>query len=242
MPALQPINHDNVRPYHSWARLAELCGGPVDDLQITPPACVRCNIGLSGTPGPWPLIVINHWINENHLIWSLCAGLAETGLNTAWTRSFNDLHREQWVRIQENVSRTEGAARCLLNIPAPPILLAVFTHQTGPNAPRTNNIIMATPASTRPDGGLLKLLRFVYHGGIDLADHFVVILYEQDLTGFAVPESPRPSGRGWLLEQSFEPQPRRPALPPYREVPDEDHDAPPPPYRESSPPPPGYAP
>ena len=71
-----------------WAQVAELAGGPVEDLQITPQASIRCHVGRQ-LSFPWPETVITEWINENHLIWTLCAALADSGLDREWTQGFD---------------------------------------------------------------------------------------------------------------------------------------------------------
>ncbi|KAJ5812853.1 hypothetical protein N7447_009876 [Penicillium robsamsonii] len=144
---------------HRWNQVAELLGGPVADLQITPQPSVRCYIGqFLGTS--WPLVTVNQWINENHLIWTLCAALATHARDDDWTRTFENNHRAQWDQIQESVEQAQGADRFLLDIPSPPLLLAVFRSTS--RSLRQNHAIMATPASIRSNGGLLDLLRFVY--------------------------------------------------------------------------------
>ena len=177
---------------HRWARVAVLCGGLVEDLQITPQASVQCHIGRENNT-PWAMTVVNEWINENHLIWTLCAALADSGLDQEWTHRFDIHHRGKWRRIQAMVQETQGAERFLLNIRPPPMLLAVFAHYDGPTA--RYHAIVSTPASTRPDGGLLDLLRYVYHGDVSSTDIFDVVLCGADTTRIA-PELPPYSALG----------------------------------------------
>ncbi|KAJ5479608.1 hypothetical protein N7530_005117 [Penicillium desertorum] len=203
-----------------WAQVAELAGGPVEDLQINPQASIQCYVGRQ-LSFSWPQTVITEWINENHLIWTLCVALADSGLDREWTQGFDLYFRSQWVQIQSTVQQTQGVDRFLLDIPAPPMFMAVFAHNTGP-AIRYHSI-MSTHAGTRPGGGLLYLLRHLYHGGFSLTDVFIVVLYDGDVTGGA-PQLP-PSSDSDLADLF----PERYATPP-------------PPYRGTSPAPPDYAP
>ncbi|KAJ5782591.1 hypothetical protein N7457_004365 [Penicillium paradoxum] len=210
-----------------WDELEELYGEPVDDLTITPRACIRCNVGRAQTPYPWPLIVVNEWISENHLLWSLSASLAETGLDEQWTQTFNASFSEYWTQIQDVINRTEpGAARSLLSIPKPPIEVAFFTHTVG----RVNNnfAIVSTPPDTRAGAGLLNLLGYVYHEGIPLDDHFHVALCNGRVAARMFDLlMPSPQDLGWLPGSSG-----------YTEL----ETVPPPPYSEDSPLPPDYSP
>ncbi|KGO38140.1 hypothetical protein PEX1_073250 [Penicillium expansum] len=230
---------------YRWAQVAALCGvsiEDIEDLQITPQASVRCHVGREHSISR-PQIVVSEWINENYLIWTLCAGLTESGLDQDWTSRFNIHYRSQWVHIQKIVQYTQGVQRFLLDIRPPPMLMAVFAHGDGPVS--HSQAIMSTPASTRPSGGLLKLLRKVYHGGMSLTDAFVVVLYEADVTGVA-PESPPYSALG-LPDPHAVPLLNLP--PPYEPIPEsglaglpERYLTPPPPYRGTSPAPPDWDP
>ncbi|KGO74660.1 hypothetical protein PITC_082690 [Penicillium italicum] len=230
---------------YRWAQVAVLCGRSVEDiqdLQITPQTSVRCHVGRKRCTAR-PQVVVSEWINENHLIWTLCAGLAESGLDQDWTHRFNTHYRSKWVHIQKMVQDSQGVERFLLDIRPPPILMAVFTHSHGPVS--KSQAIMSTPASTRSDGGLLELLRQVYHGGMSSTDVFYVVLYEADVTGVA-PESPPYSALGLPDPHSI---PLLNLPPPYEHIPGSDlagiherYATPPPPYRGTSPSPPDWTP
>ncbi|KAJ6139168.1 hypothetical protein N7471_005654 [Penicillium samsonianum] len=228
---------------YRWEQVGVLCGGPVDDLQITPQASIRCHVGRTRCTS-WTWTVVTEWINENHLIWTLCAALADSGLDPEWTHRFDLHYRGQWVQIQSIVQQTQGVERFLLDIRPPPMLLAVFAHHDGATARKF--AIMSTPACTRPGGGLLNLLRHVYHGGVSSTDEFIVVLYEADVTGVA-PESPSYSALG-LPDPHSAPFLNLP--PPYQYTPGSDlvglrpvrYATPPPPYRGISPAPPDWTP
>ncbi|KAJ5356705.1 hypothetical protein N7517_011314 [Penicillium concentricum] len=233
---------------HRWEQVAELYGGPAADLQITPQASVRCYVGqFLGTS--WPLVTVNQWINENHIIWTLCAALAAHSRDDDWTRTFENNHRVQWDRIQATVEKAQGVDRFLLDIPPPPLLLAVFRSTS--RSLRQNHAIMATPASVCSNGGLLDLLRFLYHGGFTSTDVFIVVLYDTEFTGFA-PVSPPYAALGLPdphvdvpvlhLSRPEEDVPTLPSPPPPPPPPPYRGITPPPPYRGPSPAPPGYSP
>ncbi|CAG8037097.1 unnamed protein product, partial [Penicillium nalgiovense] len=191
-----------------------------EDLQITPQASMQCYVGRQLCVS-WPQTVITEWINENYLIWTLCAALADSGFDREWTQGFDLYFRSQWVQIQSTVQQTQGVDRFLLDIPAPPMFMAVFAHNTGSTI--RYHSIMSTHAGNRPGGGLLYLLRHLYHGGVSPTDVFIVVLYDGDVTGGA-PQLPPSSDSD--LAGLF---PERYATPP-------------PPYRGTSPSPPGYSP
>ncbi|KAJ5800209.1 uncharacterized protein N7518_002277 [Penicillium psychrosexuale] len=219
---------------HRWERVAVLCDAPQ--------ASVQCYIGREHSTS-WTMTVVNEWINENHLIWTLCAALADSGLDQEWTHRFDLYYRREWRRIQLMVQVTQGAERLLLNIRPPPMLLAVFAHHNGSTA--RYHAIISTPARTRADGGLLNLLRHVYHGGISSTDVFDVVLCGEGMTGIA-PESPPYSALG--LPDHYIPVLNLP--PPYENTPGSDwselfserYPTPPPPYRGTSPAPPSWTP
>ncbi|KAJ5178324.1 uncharacterized protein N7500_001023 [Penicillium coprophilum] len=223
---------------HQWEQVAELHGGrPVADLRITPQISLRCHVGqFLGTA--WPLVTVDQWINENHLIWTLCAALAAHGQDSYWTRSFEDTHGAQWDQIQASVEQAQGADRFLLAIPPPPLALAVFR-----NSNRTagqNHVITATPAGVPSNGGLLDFLRYVYHGGVTLADVFIVALHGREFTGLAA-ISPPYAPLGLPDPNSDVPVLVLPPahgddtpLPPYRDATPPPRYSPPPPYNDDS--------
>ncbi|CAG8903694.1 unnamed protein product [Penicillium egyptiacum] len=113
-----------------WAQVAELSRGPVEDLQITPQASVLCHVGRQLCTS-WTETVFTEWINESHLIWTLCAALAESGLDREWTQGFDLYFHRQWVQIQSTMQQIQGVDRFLLDIPTPPMMMAVFGHSNG---------------------------------------------------------------------------------------------------------------
>ncbi|KAJ5423505.1 hypothetical protein N7491_008721 [Penicillium cf. griseofulvum] len=185
---------------YKWERVEELYGAPITDLQITPQPPVMCYVSLDYGIS-CPLVVVDEWISENHLIWTLCAALAKDGRDRIWTRRFDHYHRAQWVQIQENVRMMQGVDRFLLDIPPPPMLLAVFRLRASNTSSPHSHAIMATPASPRSRGGLLGLLQLVHHGLYSPADAFTVVLYDSDVTGVA-PQSPPLSLLGLQLPDS----------------------------------------
>ncbi|KAJ5952667.1 uncharacterized protein N7479_011080 [Penicillium vulpinum] len=215
-----------------WGNVAVRYGGPVADLQITPQACVRCNVNrVPNSATSQPVIVVNEWISEDHLLWTLCAGLAATGLDPDWTRSFNAYHRLHWAHIQAMVQRAQGINRFLLDIRSPPIVLAQFIHHDGSRV--HDYPITATSIGDRSRGNLLKLLHYVYHGGFSSTDTFTVALHRSSVTGSPpyaalglpdphaapvpnLPPSDRPSSESGLQELLEDPERLTTPPPPYR--------------------------
>lgn len=218
-------------------RLAMLCGEGPDGRQVRPSPRIGCIIGRAGNQGPWPLILITEWISGNHLIWALCAGLAKTGLDAEWTRTFNNHFRNQWAQIKATVNRTHpGTPRRLLDIPPPPVLQVTLTHTVGPKT--ESFTIWATQVGMRRDRGLVNFLSYVNSTAVARADRFVALLKDEVRTG--IPRSRNLPGPELLLEQPFLPPPlvrRVSQLSTIHRGP-----APPPPYRPSSPAPPDYTP
>ncbi|EKV06043.1 hypothetical protein PDIP_80730 [Penicillium digitatum Pd1] len=82
---------------HRWARVAVLRGRSIEgleDLQITPRASVRSHVSREHSTA-CPRTMVSEWINENHLIWTLCADLAESDADQDWTRGFNTHYSSQ---------------------------------------------------------------------------------------------------------------------------------------------------
>ncbi|CAI7644159.1 unnamed protein product [Penicillium viridicatum] len=150
------------------AKGAPICSGP---LEATP---LHCHIARAG--------IIDELINGNYLIWTLCARLAESGLDQDWTRKFNTEHRSQWVQTQRIVQQTEGADRWKLDIPLPPMMQAVFTYMDKSMAPRYLTIRSA-PAGPRLASGFLELLQYSSNPDRSPTDVFIVTLDEEDVPG-----------------------------------------------------------
>ncbi|KXG47812.1 uncharacterized protein PGRI_016820 [Penicillium griseofulvum] len=231
---------------YKWEQVEELYGAPITDLQITPQRPVMCYVSLDHGISR-PLVVVDEWISENYLIWTLCAAFAKHGSDRIWTRRFDDSHRDQWVQIKEIVRRMHGADRFLLDIPPPPLLLAVFQVRDSQTSSSHSHAIMATPASPRSRGGLLRILRHVYHGNYSPNDVFSVVLYDSDVTGVA-PQSP-PLALLGLQPDSSDITAASDIPPPYELASEPDLsglgerlNSPPPPYRTTSPAPPGWTP
>ncbi|KAJ5978061.1 hypothetical protein N7501_001403 [Penicillium viridicatum] len=176
------------------AKGAPICSGP---LEATPLHCHIARAGIS----TWPLIVVDELINGNYLIWTLCARLAESGLDQDWTRKFNTQHRSQWVQTQRIVQQTVGADRWQLDIPLPPMLQAVFTYMDKSMAPRYLTIRSA-PASPRLGSGFLELLQYSSNPDRSPTDVFIVTLDEEDVPGGAG-VAPGPPPMGIFSRRSF---------------------------------------
>ncbi|OQE04200.1 hypothetical protein PENSOL_c001G08971 [Penicillium solitum] len=163
------------KEFFRWAKGAALCSGPLEATAL------HCHIARVGV-NTWPLVVVDELINGNYLIWTLCARLAESGLDQDWTRKFNSQHRSQWVQTQTLVQQTQGVDRFQLDIPLPPMVQAVFTYIDNSMAPRYLTI-RSTPAGPRLGAGFLELLRHSANPDRSSTDVFIVTLDEEDVTG-----------------------------------------------------------
>ncbi|KAJ5616919.1 hypothetical protein N7537_002033 [Penicillium hordei] len=174
------------KEFFRWAKGAALCSGPLEATAL------HCHIARAGID-TWPLIVVDELINANYLIWTLCAHLAESGLDQDWTRKFNTQHRSQWVQAQTIVQQTQGADQFQLDIPTPPMVQAVFTYIDKSRAPRYLTI-KSTPAGPRPGAGFLELLQYASSPDRSSTDVFIVTLDEEDATGGTGAPGPPPMG------------------------------------------------
>lgn len=163
------------KEFFRWAAETALCSGPLEATAL------HCHIARAGI-NSWPLIVIDELINGNYLIWTLCARLAESGLDQDWTRKFNAQHRSQWVQTQALVQQTQGVDRFHLDIPLPPMVQAVFTCIDKSMAPRYLTI-KSTPGGPRLGAGFLELLQYSSSPCHSSNDVFIVTLDEEDVTG-----------------------------------------------------------
>ncbi|KAJ5121628.1 uncharacterized protein N7515_009589 [Penicillium bovifimosum] len=173
---------------NTWARVAEVACRSVADLQLAEQPFVTCRVGRENWNRPLASVAINEWINDNYIIWTLGAALAKSGLDTQWTRTFEQQHLAQWIQIHERVAQLEGPARCLLDIPTPPAKQAVFTARHR----RQWRIftIAQTSQHVRPRPGfqLLTLLDFVHRGGLADNTSFAVVLHIPGRRGLSASE------------------------------------------------------
>ncbi|KAF7523966.1 hypothetical protein PCG10_006270 [Penicillium crustosum] len=173
------------KEFFRWAEGAALCSGPLEATAL------HCHIARAGI-NTWPLIVVDELINGNYLIWTLCARLAESGLDQDWTRKFNSQHRSQWVQTQTTVQQTQGVDRFQLDIPLPPMVQAIFTYIDKSMAPRYLTI-KSTPGGPRLGAGFLELLRHASNIDRSSTEVFIVTLDEEEVAGSTgVPPGPPP--------------------------------------------------
>ncbi|KAJ5943376.1 hypothetical protein N7516_003544 [Penicillium verrucosum] len=167
------------REFHRRARSGALASEP---LEATALHCHLVGRGIKD----WPLVVVDELANGNYLIWTLCARLAESGLDPEWTQKFNSQHRSQWVQTQGIVKQTEPANRAKLDIPLPPMLEAVFNY-IGRSMTPSSLIIRSTPPGRRPGAEFMQLLLHASNPHRSSAEIFLVKLNETDEDGPSPP-------------------------------------------------------
>ncbi|KAJ9483701.1 hypothetical protein VN97_g9688 [Penicillium thymicola] len=163
------------REFHRRAKSGVLASEPLEATVL------HCHI-VGASIKDWPLIVVDELANGNYLIWTLCARLAESGLDQEWTQKFNSQHRSQWVQTQAIVKQTEPANRAKLDIPLPPMLQAVFNYVDRSRTPRSLTIT-STPAGRRPKSGFMDVLLHASNPHSSSTEVFLVSLHETDVNG-----------------------------------------------------------
>lgn len=140
-------------------------------------------------------LVIEDFISENHLIWSLCAGLADSHDDPEWTEIFNLYYRAEWQRIQTAVAQFPGPERFLLLVGPPPLAFGIFRYVGHDrfNLFEDADIIevRAAPAGARHNADLLRLLEYINSDTYVSGSHMGVNLVE-----YGYENSPHNTPRG----------------------------------------------
>ncbi|KAK9852735.1 hypothetical protein MYU51_007927 [Penicillium brevicompactum] len=179
-----------------WEQVRELYGGAdISILQRPYHLAVPCWVFINDRITMHTSLVIQMFISENHLLWSLCAGLANSHEDPEWTDMFNLYYRAEWERIEAAVAMFPGPERFLLPISPPPLAWAIFRY-VGPD--RFNVFedadeieVRASPANVRHNADLLTLLEYIHSDRYLSGSHIGVNLFD-----YGLEVSPHTSPRG----------------------------------------------
>ncbi|KAJ5347988.1 uncharacterized protein N7506_001241 [Penicillium brevicompactum] len=191
-----------------WEQVRELYGGAdISILQRPYHLAVPCWVFINDRITMHTSLVIQMFISENHLLWSLCAGLANSHEDPEWTDMFNLYYRAEWERIEAAVAMFPGPERFLLPISPPPLAWAIFRY-VGPD--RFNVFedadeieVRASPANVRHNADLLTLLEYIHSDRylsameVDEDDHGVSPIWDNETPGGFAP-MPMPIAVGGL--------------------------------------------
>ncbi|KAJ5795121.1 hypothetical protein N7457_001720 [Penicillium paradoxum] len=169
---------------HSWKSPHPVYNVPLAVLQATKQPTIYCDVHQVDNLAPLSWAVeVSTWINTNHFLWSLCAGLADSGTDKDWTGTFNAQYRLVWEEIQARVQEVDGEYKFGILIPEPPVQDAMVIHRPGNPMQQTWKLrshprhVHATPQVTSYSwSGLWRFLRFVTENQSTVSGRFEVVL------------------------------------------------------------------
>jgi hypothetical protein len=183
--------------YSDWQRIHPIYGVPIAAVEATEQPSIQCNLVRDNQPLLKSSITISTWLNTNYLLWLLCAGHADSGIDEQWTIAFESKHRWCWNEIQARVQEIDGPYRFGLVVRPPPVFSAVITH-IYENDPVNYSFricaedcpsYLAPPATEMPRNGVWGFWQFLAEREAFFPDSFNVVLETWQTVASSLPYS-----------------------------------------------------